>query len=56
MAMGAPPARIGRTTGARPRPQDSEKLPRGAKFHTLSELRSGDVTRIPPAPKRKPGK
>lgn len=53
----APPARIGKTTGVRPRPADSEKLPRGAKFHIASEIASGDmVVAKKAAPKRKVAK
>jgi hypothetical protein len=40
--MHAPAARIGKTTGARTRPADSEKLPPGARFHVASEIATGN--------------
>lgn len=49
MAIVTPAPRIGKTTGSRPRPANSEKLPRGARFHMVSEVAAGDVV----APKRK---
>ena len=56
MPASAPPPRIGKTTGTRPRPADSEKLPPNARWHVASELASADPTRIPPPPKRRPAK
>jgi len=53
----APPPRIGKTTGVRPRPANSEKLPRGARFHMASEIAAGDMVMAKKvAPKRKRGK
>lgn len=45
MAVVTPAPRIGKTTGIRPRPADSEKLPRGAAFHVKSEVALGDVAK-----------
>jgi hypothetical protein len=38
MPMTAPPPRIGKTTGKRPRPADSEKIAKNARFHVASEV------------------
>lgn len=54
MAVTTPAPRIGKTTGARPRPGNSEKLPRGARFHMASEIAAGDMVMAKKvAPKRK---
>lgn len=45
MAVVTPPARIGKTTGVRPRPANSEKLARGAAFHVASEAEAGNVSK-----------
>lgn len=51
MAVVTPAPRIGKTTGMRPRPADSEKLPRGAAFHVRSEMAMGDTDK--PAPMKR---
>lgn len=43
----APPARIGKTTGVRPRPANSEKLARNAAVHVASEMAAGDMAAPP---------
>lgn len=54
MAVVTPAPRIGKTTGVRPRPADSEKRPVNARFHVASEIAAGDVSKPSrKAPKRK---
>lgn len=43
MAIVTPSPRIGKYAPPRPRPADSEKKPRNARWHTVSEIEAGDM-------------
>lgn len=54
MAVTTPAPRIGKTTGTRPRPANSEKRGVNAKWHMASEIAAGDLVMAKKvAPKRK---